>query len=235
MFAAVPFCINFIPSHFQRQLSLLFYDLPYTMPYFDNVPFGSASWSEHLDHAIMIVDRLNRVNLKIKPSSVKIGRTEMKCLGHVVSIDGIGIDPEKVKSINDHPYPLTGDNMMVFLGETGYVAPHIRNYAELSAPLQAAKFQKTITWTDEMRQSFNALKRAVCTAPFLQYPDFDRPFHIATDAPNTGIGGVLYQPKTKAEHITPYDIVAIFSKVLTETQTRCPPYQTEIRGVTSGL
>ena len=63
MFAGVPFGINFIPSHFQRQLSLLFHDLPFTMPYFDNLPFGSKSWDEHLDHAIMIVDRLNKVNL----------------------------------------------------------------------------------------------------------------------------------------------------------------------------
>ena len=32
MFAGVPFGINFIPSHFQRQLSQLFHDLPFTIP-----------------------------------------------------------------------------------------------------------------------------------------------------------------------------------------------------------
>ena len=53
---------------------------------------------------------------------------------------------------------------------------------------------------------------------FLQYPDFSLPFHVATDASNTGIGGVLYQPKTEGEHITPNNIVAIYSKILTESQ-----------------
>jgi hypothetical protein len=235
MFAGCPFGINFIPSHFQRQLSQLFHDLPFTVPYFDNLPFGSKSWDEHLDHAIMIVDRLNKVNLRIKPSSVKIGRESMKCLGHILSINGIGIDPDKVISIRNHPYPPTGDNMMVFLGETGYISSHIRNYAELSAPLQAVKFQKKIEWTDEMKLSFDTLKEAVCRAPFLQFPDFSLPFHVATDASNTGIGGVLYQPKTAGEHITANNIVAIFSKILTECQRRYPAYKKELLGIVSCL
>ena len=235
MFAGVPFGINFIPSHFQRQLSQLFHDLSFTIPYFDNLPFGSGSWDEHLDHAIMIVDRLNQVNLKVKPSSVKIGRTSMKCLGHILSTQGIGIDPDKVASISNHPFPPTGDNMMAFLGETGYVSHHVRNYAELSAPLQAVKFQKTIEWTDEMKMAFTTLKHAVCNAPFLQFPDFALAFHVAPDASNTGIGGVLYQPKFKGEHITPYNIVAIYSKVLTEPQRRYPAYKKELYAIVACL
>ncbi len=235
MFAGVPFGINFIPSHFQRQLSQLFADVPYTMPYFDNLPFASSDAETHIDNAIMIVSRLNSVNLKIKPSSVKIGRSKMKCLGHILSADGIGIDPEKVESIRSHSYPPTGDNMMVFLGETGYISAHIRNYAELTAPLQAVKFHKKIEWTDGMRTSFDTLKDAVCRAPFLQFPDFTLPFHVATDASNTGMGGVLYQPRAAGEHVTAHNIVAIFSKILTEAQRRYPAYKKELLGIVSCL
>ena len=42
----------------------IFSDLQFTFPYIDNLPFGSKSWDEHLEHAIMIIDRLNKVNLK---------------------------------------------------------------------------------------------------------------------------------------------------------------------------
>jgi hypothetical protein len=43
----------------------------------------------------MIVDRLNKVHSRTKPSSVKIGRESMKCLG-ISSTHGIGIDPDRV-------------------------------------------------------------------------------------------------------------------------------------------
>ena len=86
-----------------------------------------------------------------------------------------------------------------------------------------------------MKLSFDTLKQAVCNAPFLQFPDFSLPFHVATDASNTGIGGVLYQPKLVGEHITADNIVAIFSKVLTECQRRYPAYKKELLGIVSCL
>jgi hypothetical protein len=235
MFVGVPFGISFIPSHFQRCISRLFHDLSFLISYFDNLPFGSSNWSDHIDHAILIVHRLNSVNLRIKPSSVKIGRTQMKCLGHILSSRGIGIDPEKIELIRSYPLPVTGDQMMQFLGLTGFISSHVRHYAELTAPLQAVKFQKKLDWTDDMKHSFDTLKSAVATAPFLQYPDFSRAFHIATDGSNTGIGGVLYQPRTPGEHITADNIVAIHSRVLTETQRRYPAYKKELYGIVSSL
>lgn len=235
MFVGVPFGINFIPSHFQRCISRLFHDLPFVSSYFDNLPFGSSDWSAHLDQAIIIVSRLNSVNLRIKPSSVKVGRSQMKCLGHIVSSRGIGIDPDKVSVIADYPRPKSGDQMMKFLGVTGYVSSHVRNYAELSAPLQAVKFEKTLEWTDDMIHAFDTLKHAVATAPFLQYPDFTRPFHLATDASNTGIGGVLYQPRHEDEHVTADNIVALHGHVLSSTQRRYPAYKKELCAIISCL
>ena len=44
-------------------------------------------------------------------------------------------------------------------------------------------------------EHFNATKKAIANAPFLSFPDYSLPFHIATDASNTGAGGVLYQPR----------------------------------------
>ena len=120
MFAGVPFGIDFIPSHFQRSMSYLFHDLSsFTLPYFDNLPHGATNWSDHLDHAIIIVDRCNKANLRIKPSSVKIGRSHMKYLGHILSSHGVGIDPDKVATVRDYQYPTTGEQMMQFLGTTG--------------------------------------------------------------------------------------------------------------------
>jgi hypothetical protein len=72
-------------------------------------------------------------------------------------------------------------------------------------------------------------------APILVFPDFDRAFHIATDASQTGIGGVLFQPSTNDEFITPTNIVDICSRKLQPHETRWPAYKKELFGVVYSL
>ena len=65
-----PFGIKHLPSLFQRFMCRLFADMPFVFPYLDNIAFASSSWEEHEKHAKLIIDRLNSVNLKVKPASV---------------------------------------------------------------------------------------------------------------------------------------------------------------------
>ncbi len=231
MFVGCPFGISLLPSYFQRIMSYVFRDMPFTFPYFDNIPIASPDWNTHAEHARLIVHRLNQVNLRIKPSSVNIGHSQIKCLGHILSVDGIGMDPAKLQSIRDWPRPNTSAELQSFLGFAGFIRQHVRHFAELTAPLEAIKFQKTIDWNDSLIEHFEATKAAVLTSPFLQFPDFSRPFHLATDASNTGVGGVLYQPLHSEEQITPRNIVAICSKKLKDHQTRYPAYKKELLGI----
>jgi hypothetical protein len=84
MFQGCPYGIKFIPSHFQRFIVRLFQDMPYVFPYIDNIVFASKSWEEHELHAKAIIDRLTSVALTIKPSSVNLGNTEIRILGHLL-------------------------------------------------------------------------------------------------------------------------------------------------------
>ena len=42
-------------------------------------------------------------------------------------------------------------------------------------------------------QAWNTLKNLLTHAPILSFPDFTKPFYVATDASEVGIGVVLYQ------------------------------------------
>ena len=79
---------------------------------------------------------------------------------------------------------------------------------------------------------YELLKQAIAKAPFLKMPDYSIPFYIATDASNTGVGGVLYQP-TEADKgdITPNNIVAICSKKLSSSQCNYSAYKKELYGI----
>jgi hypothetical protein len=231
MCAGVPFGLSIVPSHFQRVISTITHGLDFTFPYMDNLPFGSKDWASHKSQALTIIKLMTQFNLRIKPSSVKLGHSQMRCLGHFVSVKGIGIDPKKLSMIPDWPRPKTGKELMSFLGFVTFIRDHVRHVADLTGPLEAVKNSKTLDWNDTLEQAFQLTKKAVMSSPFLQFPDHSRPFHIATDASNTGVGGVLFQPKKEGEYITPYNMVAICSKKLQDCQTRWSAYKKEYFGI----
>jgi transposase InsO family protein len=236
-FVGVPFGINFIPSFFQRTLARLLNDFAFVEPFFDNLPFASHSWEEHEQHALLIITRLTSANLKIKPSSVNVGNTRMKCLGYVVSVHGLGNDPDKVQAIVDCPRPATSEAMQRFLGMVTFVRFNTRHVGELTASLEAVKFQRVIEWSSELESAFTAVKAAITSSPLLRFPDFSFRFSVATDASNVGVGAVLFQPLSEdpAEYITPHNIVAIISRKLTPAEQRYPAYKKELLGVVYAL
>ena len=94
MFNVVPFGIKHIPSLFQRYMSQLFHDMSFVAVYIDNICFASDTWEQHAQHLNAIIDRLNSVNMRIKPSSINVGNYQIKLLGHVVSPVGVVISDE---------------------------------------------------------------------------------------------------------------------------------------------
>ena len=63
MFTVCPFGLSVMPSHFQRLMAYVLRDLTFTIPYFDNIPFGSSTWDEHHSHACAILSRLESIQL----------------------------------------------------------------------------------------------------------------------------------------------------------------------------
>ena len=182
-------------------------------------------------HTLAIIARCNQFNLKLKHSQLKCGQSLMKCLGHTLSAAGVGIDPKKLDTILDWPRPVTGAQLQSFLGLITFVRSHVRHIGELSGPLEAVKLNKLIDWTPVLIECFDTLKLAIARAPILKFPDFNRPFYLATDASQTGVGGVLYQPETGNDDITGDNIVAICSRKLNQCQQRYSVYKKELFGV----
>jgi hypothetical protein len=63
-------------------------------------------------------------------------------LGHVVSDEGIKVDPNKIVAFIEWPSPKSITSLRGFLGLTGYYKIFIRNYVQIVAPL--TRLLKTI-------------------------------------------------------------------------------------------
>jgi len=49
----------------------------------------------------MLIQRLQEVNLKLKPNKCSLMQKKVAFLGHVISGDGIATDPEKIKLVEE--------------------------------------------------------------------------------------------------------------------------------------
>ena len=98
--------------------------------------------------------------------------------------------------------------------------------------------QPTFIWGAEQQKSFDLIKDLLLGGIHLAAPNYDFPFHLATDASEEGKGAVLYQlPDLPIEAQYPHSvkthspdnmaIVSFFSKAWTEAQSKRPPFYLE--------
>ena len=55
-------------------------------------------------------------------------------LGHHVSLEGIKVDPEKIKVISHIPIPSSQKEVRIFLGHASYYRRFIENFTRIATP-----------------------------------------------------------------------------------------------------
>lgn len=119
----------------------------------------------------------------------------MEYLGHIISIHGVAVDPQKVKSVVDWPITRNVKGVRGFLGLTGYYHRFIAKYGQIARPLTELTKKDGFQWNQGALTAFESLKRAVTSAPVLVLPNFAIPFEVECDASGKGVGAVLMQQK----------------------------------------
>jgi hypothetical protein len=114
--------------------------------------------------------------------------------GHVVSLEGITVDPSKVKDVLDGKPPMSVSEVRSFLRLASYYQWFIPNFSKIVMPIaELLKKENKYVWGDAYDEAFKNLKKMLTTSPVLAQPDTDKPFDIYCDASGTGLGGVLMQ------------------------------------------
>ncbi|XP_027184032.1 uncharacterized protein LOC113782339 [Coffea eugenioides] len=169
-------------------------DGKFVVVYFDDVLIYSKSYDEHLEHIRAVMDVLRREQLYANLKKCNFCTNELVFLGFVISAQGMKVDDQKVKAIQEWPTPRSVGDVRSFHGLAGFYRRFVRDFNTIAAPLtELIKKNENFHWGDSQEQAFHALKHKLTHAPVLALPDFSKTFEIDCDASGIGVGAVLNQ------------------------------------------
>ncbi|XP_057872313.1 uncharacterized mitochondrial protein AtMg00860-like [Cryptomeria japonica] len=134
---------------------------------------------DHLKH-------LNEVLSNSIPSMIKlpnvIGLTEILYLGLKIGAQGVSVDEEKLKAIQNWRRPSNLTQLRGFVGLCSDYRRFVRVFSQLADPLTNQLKKGAFVWTPTVQQDFDKLKEVMSSYPVLAIPDFSHPFVLECDA-----------------------------------------------------
>ncbi|KAL5560227.1 hypothetical protein UlMin_036438 [Ulmus minor] len=166
----------------------------FVIVFIDDILIYSRSRDEHAEHLRVTLQTLKEHRLYAKFSKCEFWLDRVQFLGHVISKEGITVDPVKIEAVSKWSAPTSVTEIRSFLGLAGYYRRFVEGFSSLAAPLTAlTKKDKKFEWTDKCERSFQELKQRLTSAPILVLPSEDEEFAVYCDASKIGLGAVLMQ------------------------------------------
>ena len=195
--------------------------------FIDDILVYSRSELEHEIHLGLVLQTLRQHQLYAKFRNCEFWLSRVGFLGHVVSADGIYVDPQKVEAVASWEQPTTVTEVQSFLGLAGYYRRFIEGFSKIAGPLHClTRKGVNFEWTDRCEESFQTLKEKLTSAPVLTLPEGNEGFEVYSDASRQGLGCVLMQHKR---------VVAYASRQLKKHELNYPTHDLELAAVIFAL
>lgn len=228
-FNRMPFGLKNAPATYQRLMNTVLSGLQGTrcFVYMDDIVIYGFNLEDHNNKLKEVFNRLHCSNLRLQPDKCEFLKKEVVFLGHVITENGVKPNPEKIKSIVNYPIPKNVKEIQAFLGLCNYYRRFIEDFASIAKPLtDLTKKNKPFQWTENQQYSFETLKEKLTVKPILQYPDFNKPFNLSTDASSYAISGILSQGEI------PNDLpISFASRILNQAEQNYSTIEKELLAI----
>ena len=204
------------PGAFQKLMELIFAGLSneVALVYLDDVIVFGRNFEEHLKRLELVFQRLSENGLKIKRSKCNFFQKRFSFLGHIISENGVEVDPEKVRAVEKMKEPSSLKDFRAFLGLVGNYRKFIPGFGKTEElPYRLLNKSNKFEWSTECTSAVAALKKKLLEAPVLGYLNDRDQYTLTTDASLTSIGAVLTQNQGTEDRVFAYA-----SKSLSQSQ-----------------
>src|SRR3954467_6857295 len=91
------------PATFSRMMNSIFMEYldKFVVVYLDDILIYSKNEEEHVEHLRLVLMKLREHHLYAKFSNCEFWLREVIYLGHVISTEGIAVNPESVQAVLD--------------------------------------------------------------------------------------------------------------------------------------
>ena len=118
----------------------------------------------------------------------------MSFLGHIVSKEGIRVDPKKIEVVVEWKPPRNVTEVRSFLGLAGYYRRFVKGFS-MTTTTMSRLLQKNVKfeWSEKCQISFDKLKPFLTEASVLTQPTYSKENVVFSDASLNELGCVLMQ------------------------------------------
>ena len=120
--------------------------------------------------------------------------TEGKLLGHIVSQEGIRIDPKQVEVIRRLSLPSNKIGVKSFFEQVNFLKRFVPNFIETTKHIvDMMKGNSNFKWREVGKKAFQNIKTAIANAPILCHPNYKQDFIIYFYAFEHTLSAILMQ------------------------------------------
>ena len=136
-FLVMPFGLTNAPAAFMDPMNRIFWPYldQFVIVFIDDILIYSGSGEEHAEHLRIIRKTLREHRLYAKLSKCPFWLDSVSFLGHIVSAEGVSVDPQKVEAILNWKPPTSVTEIMSFLGLAGYYRKFVEGFSKIATPL----------------------------------------------------------------------------------------------------
>ncbi|XP_022855735.1 uncharacterized protein LOC111376953 [Olea europaea var. sylvestris] len=193
-FTAMPFGLTNAPAVFTDLMNKVFHQYldQFVIVFIDNILVYSKDKKQHEEQLRIVLETLRKEKLYVKFKKYEFWFDRLSFLGHVVTVQEIEVDPDKVEAVTNWPRQTSVGEVRGFLGLAGYYRRFIVGFSRTVGPMtqltrKGVKFQ----WMKKCEKCFQELKQRLVSAPVLTIPEGSKGFVIYSDASKQGLGCVL--------------------------------------------
>lgn len=223
-FNRLPYGICVATELFQKFVCENFADIPNVIAVVDDILIYAKDIEEHDKALLTVMERARKLNIKFNPDKFQCRVDKVRYLGHIFSKQGMSIDTDRVRAIQELKYPHDKKSLQKFLGTVNYLRQFTPKLSQLTEPLRELLKKETIfQWTETHSKAIDAIKEKISNSPVLQSFDPNNKIVIQTDASQHGLGSCLIQNGLP---------VAYASRSLSDTEKRYAQIEKEFLAIT---